>query len=197
MARPIKQGLDYFPLDVNCDDKLDLIEAKYGIEGFGIVVKLWQKIYKNGYYLEWNKEMLLLFKKQINVDIKIIENLIKDCLNWKIFDKNLYNKFSILTSNGIQTRYFNAIDKRKKNGIIEKYLLLNIELIQNKQELIPNKQQLISEKPMVSAEFSTQSKVKESKVNKSKVNEIKLNKKKHTFRRVSGVCFFQILNLKN
>ena len=41
----MKSGLEYFPLDCNMDDKLELIEAEFGITGFGVVVKLFQKIY--------------------------------------------------------------------------------------------------------------------------------------------------------
>ena len=42
MARPIKSGLDYFPLDVDIDqdDKVAIIEAEHGMLGFGIVIKL-------------------------------------------------------------------------------------------------------------------------------------------------------------
>lgn len=41
MARYLKSGLDYFPLnvDIDQDDKMALIEAQYGIVGFGIVIK--------------------------------------------------------------------------------------------------------------------------------------------------------------
>ena len=45
MARPIKDGVDYFPLDVNLDMKFRLLEAKHGIVGFGIIIKLFQRIY--------------------------------------------------------------------------------------------------------------------------------------------------------
>ena len=55
MARPKKQGLDYFPLDVNVDNKIEILESEYGILGFGFIVRLFQKIYANGYYLEWNE----------------------------------------------------------------------------------------------------------------------------------------------
>ena len=48
MARPKKQGLDYFPLDVNVDNKLEILESEYGILGFGFIIKLFQKIYENG-----------------------------------------------------------------------------------------------------------------------------------------------------
>ncbi len=45
MPRPQKAGLDYFPLDTDMekDDKIALIETKYGIVGFGIVIKLFKK----------------------------------------------------------------------------------------------------------------------------------------------------------
>ena len=50
--RPIKQGLDYFPLDVDMDtdDKIVLIESRYGSDGFTVIIKLLMKIYRNGYY---------------------------------------------------------------------------------------------------------------------------------------------------
>ena len=53
MARPLKDGVTYFPLDVVLDEKFELIEAEFGIKGFAVVVKLYQKIYGQGYYCEW------------------------------------------------------------------------------------------------------------------------------------------------
>ena len=40
LARPKKQGLDYFPLDVNIDNKIEIIESKYGILGFGFIIRM-------------------------------------------------------------------------------------------------------------------------------------------------------------
>lgn len=37
MARPLKQGLDYFPLDCQVDVKFELVEAEFGLTGFGVV----------------------------------------------------------------------------------------------------------------------------------------------------------------
>ena len=44
-GRPLKNGVDYFPLDVVMDDKIELIESIHGIKGFGIIIKIFQKIY--------------------------------------------------------------------------------------------------------------------------------------------------------
>ena len=52
MARPQKTGLDYFPLDVELDDKFEIIKSEFGVEGFGIIIKLFMKIYgQHGYYM--------------------------------------------------------------------------------------------------------------------------------------------------
>ena len=52
----IKSGLDFFPLDVCLDKKFELIEAEYGLTGFGVIVHLLQEIYgKEGYYIEWTE----------------------------------------------------------------------------------------------------------------------------------------------
>lgn len=127
MARPKKEGLDYFPLDVDMDqdDKIALIEAKHGLIGFSIVVKLLMKIYKNSYFYKWSEKEHLLFSSRINADINSISNVINDCINWGLFDEKNYKEFSILTSKGIQERYVEAISRRKEVVFIEEYLMIN------------------------------------------------------------------------
>ena len=44
MARPVKQGLDYFALDVKMDDETELIEAEHGHLGFFVLIKMFQKM---------------------------------------------------------------------------------------------------------------------------------------------------------
>lgn len=52
-------GVKYFPSDVYLDDKFELIEAEFGLIGFAVVVKLYQKIYSIGYYCEWNDDVVI------------------------------------------------------------------------------------------------------------------------------------------
>lgn len=122
MARPTKAGLEYFSLDVRNDDKLDLIEAECGICGFGIVIQLFRKIYENGYYYKWGDDEKLLFGKRINVDNKLINDVINVCLKRELFDKILFQKYNILTSSGIQKRYLKAVERRKSVDFNEKYI---------------------------------------------------------------------------
>lgn len=166
MARPIKTGLDYFPLDVDIDDKLELIEAEHGLTGFAIVIKLWQRIYKNGYYIDWNQDNELLFARKLNLDVKQVNSVVRSCLHRNLLDNTLYKKHRILSSVGIQKRYITACSqsKRKSISFIKDFNLLSSEFTK-----------LITELIKLTPEESTQSKVKESKVKESKEEEIKEN----------------------
>ena len=43
MARPNKEGLDYFPIDCKMDDKVYMVEVELGLEGFALFIKLYNK----------------------------------------------------------------------------------------------------------------------------------------------------------
>ena len=124
MARPLKNGVDYFPFDTVLDTKFELIEAEFGLKGFAIVVKLLQKIYReNGYYCEWTKEVALLFSKNVNEGCSAVSEIVAASIKRGIFDKDLYDKYEILTSKGIQKRYFEAVSRRAQVDVISEYLL--------------------------------------------------------------------------
>lgn len=125
MPRPNKSGLDYFPLDVDLDDKIELIEAKHGLLAFGLIIKLFQQIYKNGYYLEASEDRMLLMSKRVNVDINFLNAVIADALRWQLFNEDIFNKHNILTSCGIQKRYAEATKRRKEVDFESEYLLID------------------------------------------------------------------------
>lgn len=130
MARPIKAGIDYFPLDVDMDEKFELIEAEYGLTGFGVVVKLFQQIYKKrGYYIEWTDEVALLFAKKLGLGGSAVSEIIASSIKRGMFDRDLYDKYKILTSVGIQKRYFEAVSRRKEIEVEGNILLVNVAQI--------------------------------------------------------------------
>lgn len=174
MARPAKEGLDYFPLDVDIDqdDKIALIEAQHGVTGFAVVIKLLMKIYKNSYFYEWAEKEQLLFSKRVNVDINKVNAIINDCVKWGFFNKELFETYEILTSKGIQRRYLEAVGRRNKVIIEKKYLLLDSEIVNVYKNLV-----IVDDNPLsnvVNDYINTQSKVKESKVKKSSSTETKI-----------------------
>lgn len=126
MARPQKQGLDYFALDVNMGDEVELIEAEHGMAGFAVLIKMFQKIYGEGYFYEWNERNQLLFSSRFSVDRNRLTDIIDDCIKWGIFDGDLYEKYKILTSERIQKHYVAAVYKRINAEMIEDYLLIDV-----------------------------------------------------------------------
>ena len=173
MPRPQKAGIEYFPLDVENDDKLDLIEAEFGLTGFAVIVKLYQRIYKLGYYCEWNDEVALLFGKRLGTGGKAVSEIVSAAIRRKLFDEEIYRKYGVLTSRGIQKRYFEIVARRKNVEVEQRYLLVSRDLIPVNVNIMyaetpVNVNTMHAETPE-NAYRSTQSKVKESKVKESKV----------------------------
>lgn len=164
LARPIKHGLDYFPLDVDIDqdDKFQLVEALHGIKGFGITIKLLMRIYKEGFYYHWTETEQILFSKRVNEDINLINEVVNDCIKYSLFDEGMYKQYQILTSRGIQLRYFEAVTRRKSVKVEESYLLVNPSEYSNLNKTVVN----VNNNPtrtVVNEDIGTQSKGKESK----------------------------------
>lgn len=156
-----KSGIDYFPLDVNLDEKFELIEAEYGLTGFGVIVRLLQEIYgRSGYYIEWTTEVALLFARKVGLGGNVVSEIIEASIRRGMFDKEKYDKYHVLTSRGIQKRYFEAVSRRKVLEVDENILLVNVAI------LCPNVD--IRAK---NVNISKQSKVEESRVEESKVKK--------------------------
>jgi hypothetical protein len=161
MARPIKEGLEYFPLNVDFfdDDKIQLIDAEFYEKGCLIVIKLMCKIYKeNGYYYQWGDDQCLLFAKSAGTGIGpgLVKEVIAGLVRRSFFDKRVYDRFGILTSFGIQKRYFEATKKRQSVTVFEEFLV-NVDINSINDNI-----------NLVNYCNNTQSKVKESKGKESK-----------------------------
>jgi len=156
MGRHLKSGLDYFPLDTKMDDEIELVESEHGIVGFGVLIKLYQKIYANNYWIKWDKKEKIIFSNRINVDINTIDEIINSCIEWEIFNKKIFKEYEVLTSHGVQKRYFEIIKRRVSVVVISEYSLFDCEkyLENEKINVIINN---------ISAGTNTQSKVKERK----------------------------------
>jgi hypothetical protein len=131
LARPQKDGIDYFPIDVNIDldDKYQLLEAKYGAIGFAVIIKLLMKIYSEGYYYTWGEKEGLLHSRRVNVDINTVNAIVNDSVKWEIFDPQIYEKHKVLTSNGIQKRFWEAAKRRNTITIVKQYWLYDVDNI--------------------------------------------------------------------
>ena len=130
-----KTRLDWFKLDCQIDDKFRLIESEYGLKGFGAIIKVFMKIYGyEGYFCHWNKDVVLLFAKDNNISVDIAARIVSCAIRRDIFDKQKYDEFGILTSSGIQQRYFECADRRKNVKINPDYLLISTKSADLKDE---------------------------------------------------------------
>lgn len=167
----MNNGINYFPLNVHLDDKFELIEAEFGLKGFAIVVKLFQKIYgQQGYYCEWTEDVALLFGKNVGLGGDAVSEIVRATIKRGIFDSELYDKYQILTSRGIQERYFEAVSRRKEVEVRKEYLLIKVDQIYKNVRIL-NENVNISSK---NVNISEQKKVEESKVKEKRVEERKL-----------------------
>lgn len=161
----MKSGLDFFPLNVDLDNKFKLIEAEFGVTGFGVVVHLLQEIYgQEGYYIEWTEEVALLFAQKYGVGVSAVSEIVSASIRRGMFDKEIFDKYHALTSRGIQKRYFDAVSRRKVLEVRKDILLVDIAQI-CKNVNIEFKNANISAE---NADIGEQSKVKKSKEEKSK-----------------------------
>lgn len=160
-----KSGIDYFPLDVTLDAKFELIEAEFGLTGFGVVVHLLQEIYgKAGYYIEWTEEVALLFARKVGLGGNAVSEIVEASIRRGMFDQEKYDKYRVLTSKGIQKRYFEAVSRRKALEVDFNILLLDVAQILPNVNIQHGNVNILSK----NADISKQSKVEESRVEKSK-----------------------------
>ena len=163
-----KAGLDFFPLDVSLDAKFELIEAEFGVTGFGVVVHLLQEIYgKAGYYIEWTEEVALLFARKVGLGGGVVSEIIEASIRRGMFDKEKYDKYRVLTSRGIQKRYFEAVTRRKVLEVDYNILLVDVALLCPNVDIQARNVNILSENACI----SKQSKGKESRVKESKGKE--------------------------
>lgn len=157
MARPVKEGLDYFPFDVDfaTNEKTEAITGEFGPKGVLIFIYLLAAIYRKGYYLEWTE----LAKNQLVNRVsgatgELVGLVVKRLTEYGTFNKDLFLSDNVLTSQRIQETFTDATKRRKS----QKPTLYWINADNN------------SSSNGVNDDINAQSKVKESKVNKNKTD---------------------------
>lgn len=128
MGRPTKQGIDYFPLDVGffSDLKIRKISRACGSQSSSILICLLCNIYRNnGYYILWDKDMPFVIADEVGVSEGAVNEVVIKALQVGFFNNELYEKFGILTSGGIQRRFMLATYQRKERQINGDYMVFH------------------------------------------------------------------------
>ena len=127
----IYDGINYFPVGVNFmeENAMEVIEAKYGIKGPAIVLKLLCKIYKEGYFIRWDEEQCLIFANKAGREVQAaeVQGIIEILFIKEILDRDSYLENGILTSANIQKVWMEATKRRKRELSELPYLMVKTE----------------------------------------------------------------------
>lgn len=194
-GRPLKQGLDYFSLDVDFFQsvKVKRIIKAQGFQSTSVLICLLSNIYrKDGYYLKWDEDMPFLIADELGVGAgeRMVTEVLQKALSVDFFDAGIFEEYGVLTSEGIQERFFTASERRRRIEIIQEIFLLNpLEVQKNavwkSATIMPffkkkrdfginvDNNSIIADKNSNNVDTNEQSKGKESKGKGSKVEESK------------------------
>lgn len=163
MARPLEQGLLYFPLDVDFfqDKKIRKLKAEYGADGITIYMYILCEIYKNGYYVIADEDFIDAMADELRMNTNKINLVLKFLLGRSLFDNTLFQSDTVLTSISVQRRYQFALQERINDHTvkIEDFWLLKKEETETLRQVRPF------------LENSVENSTKESKENKRKLNK--------------------------
>lgn len=117
MARPKKEGLDYFPVDVDFDEKVESIIMIHKNDGLSWVIGFWQKAYKtltgivdlSGLFAE-------LFANKCRITLDKHNEILTTAIQVEFCHEVETDKY---TSNGIQKR-ISSVSKERASAITRK-----------------------------------------------------------------------------
>ena len=126
MARPNKQGLDYFPLDVGIfeDEKMLAISGEFSVKGEIITLRLLCEIYRNGYFVEFSELLKNKLARLGGLTGGLVDEVVRKLVKYEFFDGFVFSEYNVLTSKSIQKIYLEAV-KRRKDIDFSQYWLLN------------------------------------------------------------------------
>lgn len=125
MARPTKDNLDYYPMDVGFinDTKIKLLRADFGDKSLWVIISIFDLIYGDkGYYCDWNYDMCKILSLEHGGSSvctpEYIKEVVQGCIKRSLFDEGVLMSFGKLTSKAIQRRYFKAKNDTFKKRIV-------------------------------------------------------------------------------
>lgn len=176
LARPRKKGLDYFPFDVDffSDKKIKRLRARYGNDGILVYIYLLCEIYRSGYYIDYDEDLILDVSDELNISENETKQIMNYLLSRSLFDDTLAKSVKVLTAASVQRRYQEAkkygktdIEVEAKFWVLKKEDTLNFIKVRPTDGFSDNNTSFSKN----NSDKSRINDTKESKVKKSKVNE--------------------------
>lgn len=131
MPKSFGEGLKYMRLDtdISDNDKIDILRDKFEDAGFTFWTLLHARVFKDSYYVEASDRFVAQFcKKVLRKPVEDFYTMFEFCLMIKIFDREYYDKYNILTSKGIQRTYLDITKKWSRVKIIPAYIIEGVNI---------------------------------------------------------------------
>lgn len=144
----LKVTLDYFP---HCERTraMQLIGAEYKEKGDSVMWTVFEEIYMHGggYFCEWNSDVALMFTQQpwLSVGVSVVLEIVNSMMKRGILNKDMFDKYGILTSKEIQETYFEAVKRRKNVTAVKEYLLIEVSQKYDNVNIISQNVNIIGE----------------------------------------------------
>ena len=132
------------------ENAMEVIEAKYGIKGLAIVLKLLCKIYKERYYILWDEEQCLIFAYKVEREVQTgeVQGIIVILFIKGILDRSSCQENGILTPENIQKVWMEATKRRKRELSELPYLMVKTEKENGKPDNTSAQQEIEQPKPL-------------------------------------------------
>ena len=169
----MKKGLEYYSLDTDFFFDRDIIALgeELGAKATLIFIKILCDVYRDeGYFLKWDSfyasDTARMFEKQ-GIKEALVNEVVCFCFKRRLFNEELFKKYSILTSRSIQERYFRSkTSSLKRKVTVEEFIEPGLNLLNKGFEVCGNVSALSGISPQIPAK---ESKGKESKVDNNTI----------------------------
>lgn len=136
MARKAAKGIEYYPVYCNhtTDKRMRLLISDHDSDGYWVYQNILADGHlNNGYFFDVNDEdeFTLFAVETCKKSVVLVKQIIETAINRGFFDREIYEKYKVLTSAEMQEIYVHATKDRRYKGstvtIISEFVLYEVE----------------------------------------------------------------------
>ncbi|WP_314771663.1 DUF4373 domain-containing protein [Capnocytophaga sputigena] len=128
MGRNVKQGFNYFSLDVDIfsDIKIRKLIKNHSGRALSVYICVLAFIYRNGYYVLNDEDFGFIVSEQTGDKVEFIEAVLDYCVKVGLFSAEMFEQ-GVYTSKGVQERYLAMCKASRRNIVFSEYTLISSE----------------------------------------------------------------------
>ena len=165
MGRNVKQGFNYFSLDVDIfsDIKIRKLIKNHSGRALSVYICVLAFIYRNGYYVLNDEDFGFIVSEQTGDKVEFIEAVLDYCVKVGLFSAEMFEQ-GVYTSKGVQERYLAMCKASRRNIVFSEYILISSEEIGiNSEEIAINSEKTPIKKSKVNISFLEKKKQKSTR----------------------------------